>query len=141
MSRPPADSPRKPVLAMPLRLAVRRLAGLALDALAFSLAAVAVTGFVISLGRREIARDLILLYFQEHGIEAQVEIDDVNVAGLSGSLRLGPANHPDLDIEKFEITFASKRAARPRPDDRCGPFGSATDWAELAKWAAGFCQS
>ena len=111
MSRPPADSPRKPVLAMPLRLAVRRLAGLALDALAFSLAAVAVTGFVISLGRREIARDLILLYFQEHGIEAQVEIDDVNVAGLSGSLRLGPANHPDLDIEKFEITFAKGAAS------------------------------
>ncbi len=111
MSPLPAASPRKPVLAMPVRQALRRLAGLALDAFAFSLAAVAVTGFVISLGRREIARDLILLYFQEHGIEAQVEIDQVNVAGLSGSLRLGPANHPDLDIEKFEITFAKGAAS------------------------------
>ena len=111
MSRLPTAPPRQPVLATPLGLALRRLASLALDAVAFSLAAVAVTGFVISLGRREIARDLILLYFQEHGIEAQVEIDQVNVAGLSGSLRLGPAKHPDLDIEKFEITFAKGAAS------------------------------
>lgn len=106
MSRMPAASPRTSVPTMPLRLALRRLAGLALDALAFGLAAVAVTGFVISLGRREIARDLILFYFQEHGIEAEVEIDQVNVSGFTGSLRLGAADHPDLQIEKFEITFA-----------------------------------
>ncbi len=106
MSPLPASAPSRSIPAKPLQLALRRLAVLALDTLAFSLTAVAVTGFVISLGRREIARDLILLYFQEHGIEAHIEIDQVNVAGLSGSLRLGPPSHPDLDIEKFEIGFA-----------------------------------
>jgi hypothetical protein len=111
MSPLPASAPSRPIPAKPLQLALRRLASLALDTLAFSLTAVAVTGFVISLGRREIARDLILLYFQEHGIEAHIDIDQVNVAGLSGSLRLGPASHPDLEIEKFEIAFARGAAS------------------------------
>ena len=106
MSQLPSPLPKMRQSALPVRRLFRRLARLALDALAFGLTAVAVTGFIISLGRREIARDLMLLYFQEHGIEAEVEIDQLSVAGLSGTLRLGPAKQPTAQIDRFEVVFA-----------------------------------
>jgi hypothetical protein len=90
---------------------LRRLSRLALDAVAFTLTAAAVTGFIISMGRREIARDLILLYLQGQGIEAQVEIDRLDGGGVSGRISLGPAAKPDLSIDNFEIGFVPSLAS------------------------------
>jgi hypothetical protein len=116
MPRSSNPEPQTPKPIFPVRMLFRRFGRLALDALAFGLTAVAVTGFIISLGRREIARDLLLLYFQGQGLEAEVEIDQLSVAGLSGRLRLGPAKQPTLQIDRFDVAFAANQG-----DAQSGP--------------------
>jgi hypothetical protein len=44
-------------------------------------------------------------YFRDHGVNADVEIGELGLSGVSGRFALGPANAPDLSAERIELKF------------------------------------
>jgi hypothetical protein len=72
-----------------------------------SLAALAfiAVGFSAYAGRREISRELALAWLNDKGIEASLDLDDLDATGFAGSIRLGPKNAPVFSAERIEVAY------------------------------------
>jgi hypothetical protein len=82
-----------------------RLVDLGLEAVSLSMLAFIATGLVVWSGRREISRELAEAWLRDHGIEAAVELDDLDATGFSGRVRLGPRNAPVFSADRLEVAY------------------------------------
>ncbi|NEX94813.1 YdbH domain-containing protein, partial [Caulobacter sp. 17J65-9] len=67
---------------------------------AFGFAAVAGAAW---LGRREIARDALVGWLDQRGIEAEVGIERLDLDGFTGTVRAGSAGDPDFMAQRVEV--------------------------------------
>ncbi len=82
-----------------------RLVDLGLEAVSLSMLAFIATGLVVWSGRREISRELAISWLRDHGIEAAVEIDDLDATGFSGRVRLGSRDNPVFAADRLEVAY------------------------------------
>ncbi len=74
---------------------------------AMSLAALAfiAVGFSAYAGRREISRELALAWLNDKGVEARLDLDDLDATGFAGAISLGPKNAPIFSAERIEVAY------------------------------------
>lgn len=89
--RPSAPSPR----GRPLLLA----AGVVLAVLLILTA-------LLYLNRRAAARQLLIGWLEQQGVEADMQIERVEIDGLVASIRIGDPARPDVTIERVEVDYA-----------------------------------
>ncbi|MBO9546232.1 YdbH domain-containing protein [Caulobacter sp.] len=82
-----------------------RLVDLGLEAVSLSMLAFIATGLVIWSGRREISRELAEAWLRDHGIEAAVELDDLDATGFTGKVRLGARDNPVFSADRLEVAY------------------------------------
>ncbi|PZR33444.1 YdbH domain-containing protein [Caulobacter segnis] len=82
-----------------------RLVDLGLEAVSLSMLAFIATGLVVWSGRREISRELAIGWLRDHGVEAAVEIDDLDATGFSGRVRLGSRDSPVFSADRLEVAY------------------------------------
>ncbi len=82
-----------------------RLIDLGLEALSLSMLAMIATGLVVWSGRREISRELAEAWLREHGVEAAVELDDLDATGFTGKVRLGSRDNPVFAADRLEVAY------------------------------------
>jgi hypothetical protein len=82
-----------------------RLVDLGLEAVSLSMLAFIATGLVVWSGRREISRELAVSWLRDHGVEAAVEIDDLDATGFSGRVRLGSRDKPVFAADRLEVAY------------------------------------
>ena len=72
---------------------------------AVGVAVVAATAIIYS-QRGPIGTRLAIDYLQRRGVPASITIERLGPGGFVGSARLGPANDPDLTIDRIEVEFS-----------------------------------
>jgi hypothetical protein len=82
-----------------------RLVDLGLEAVSLSMLAFIATGLVVWSGRREISRELAEAWLRDHGIEAAVELDDLDATGFTGRVRLGARDNPVFSADRLEVAY------------------------------------
>nr|WP_295112785.1 YdbH domain-containing protein [uncultured Caulobacter sp.] len=82
-----------------------RLADLGLEAVSLSMLAFIATGLVVWSGRREISRELAQAWLRDRGIEAAVELDDLDATGFTGKIRLGARDNPVFSADRLEVAY------------------------------------
>jgi len=82
-----------------------RLLDLGLEAASLSMLAFIATGLVVWSGRREISRELAQAWLRDHGVEAAVELDDVDATGFTGKIRLGARDNPVFAADRLEVAY------------------------------------
>ena len=82
-----------------------RLIDLGLEALSLSMLAFIATGLIVWSGRREISRELAEAWLRDHGIEAAVELDDLDATGFTGKVRLGSRAAPVFSADRLEVAY------------------------------------
>ena len=108
MAEPTPDpAPQNPEAQATPRAARRgeRLAQIGLEAVSLSMLAFVATGLLVYSGRREISRELAQAWLAERGIDAVVEVDDLDASGFSGSIRLGPKSDPIFAADRIEVAY------------------------------------
>ena len=100
---PQPDAPPSPRLALRSRRAALLDAGL--EAMSLAALAFIAVGFTAYAGRREISRELALAWLQDKGIEAALDLDDLDATGFAGSIRLGPKSAPVFSAERIEVAY------------------------------------
>ncbi|WP_296815578.1 YdbH domain-containing protein [Brevundimonas sp.] len=76
------------------------------------MAAGAIVGLLLALlviayaARREAARQVLTDWLEDRGVEAEVQFQELDFDGLVASLRAGPADDPDLVVERIEVDYA-----------------------------------
>jgi hypothetical protein len=106
MAEPPPPETKSDAQS-PSRARSRRAALLDAGLEAMSLAALAFVaiGFSAYAGRREISRELALAWLNDKGIEATLDLDDLDATGFAGAIRLGPKNAPVFSAERIEVAY------------------------------------
>lgn len=97
MSDTPAERKRQGGL----RLARAAGIGLAIGLIVLSLLAA-----VIWLNRRAAAREVLVGWLDQRGIQADVEIERLELNGFIGSVRIGDQTNPDVTIQRVEVDYA-----------------------------------
>ena len=104
----PSTNPTPDTAPSPPGAAARRharLVDLGLEAVSLSMMAFIAAGLVVWSGRREISRELAEAWLSERGIEAAVQLEDVDATGFVGKVRLGPANAPIFAADRLEVAY------------------------------------
>ncbi len=91
----PAPSPRR-------RSPVRRAAFV----VAVGVAVLLVLAAALYLNRRAAARQVLIGWLERQGVEADMEIERVELDSLVASLRIGDPRDPDVTVERVEVDFA-----------------------------------
>lgn len=82
-----------------------RLLDLGLEAVSLSMLAFIATGLVVWSGRREISRELAIGWLRDHGIEAAVELHELDATGFTGKIRLGSRDNPVFAADRIEVAY------------------------------------
>src|SRR5690606_14541703 len=67
------------------------------------LAAAALTLYA---ARREAARQVLVGWLERRGIEAEVEVERLELDSLTARIRVGDADNPDFSVERVEVDYA-----------------------------------
>ncbi|MDR6532385.1 hypothetical protein J2800_003141 [Caulobacter rhizosphaerae] len=89
----------------PSRFRRAALVDVGLEAMSLAALAFIAMGFCAYAGRREISRELALAWLNDQGIEASVDLDDLDATGFAGAIRLGPKNAPVFSAERIEVAY------------------------------------
>ena len=100
---PETKSDAKPSTPVRARRAVLVDAGL--EAMSLVALAFIAVGFSAYAGRREISRELALAWLNDKGIEASLDLEDLDATGFAGSIRLGPKSAPVFSAERIEVAY------------------------------------
>lgn len=100
MTETPEDMPR--VVAARRRSA----AGRALIVVAIVLALILAMLAALYLNRRAAAREILIGWLDQRGIQADLEVERLEVDGFVGKIRIGDADDPDVTIERVEVDYA-----------------------------------
>src|SRR5690606_37801113 len=99
LSQPTSSSPSR---AAPLRRILRYAALGAVAALCLIL----VLAVVLYLARREAAREVLTGWLERRGVEAEIQIERIDLDGFVGRVRAGPESAPDFTAERVEVDYA-----------------------------------
>ena len=107
MAQPSTDPTQDAPAPRPHMAAGRRarLVDLGLEAASLSMLAFIATGLVVWSGRREISRELAESWLREHGVEAAVQLEDLDATGFVGKVRLGPRDAPIFAADRLEVAY------------------------------------
>ena len=101
----PSTNPTPDNAARPTASTRARLVDLGLEAVSLSMMAFIASGLFVWSGRREISRELAESWLSERGIEAAVQLEDVDATGFVGKVRLGPRSAPIFAAERLEVAY------------------------------------
>ncbi len=96
--QPPGSPPR--------RARERRTVRKILVVLAVVLIILSLLIAVAWLNRRVAARELLVGWLHQRGIQAEVEIERLELNGFVGKVRIGDAANPDVTVERVEVDYA-----------------------------------
>ena len=102
-STPDVQNDAKPSL--PARWRRAALVDAGLEAMSLVALAFIAVGFSAYAGRREISRELALAWLNAKGIEATLDLEDLDATGFAGAIRLGPKNAPVFSAERIEVAY------------------------------------
>jgi hypothetical protein len=106
MAEPPPDPKPDAQPSTPDRRSRRgALLDAGLEAMSLAALAFVVVGFSAYGSRREISRELALAWLEDKGVEASLELDDLDATGFAGAIRLGPENAPVFSAERIEVAY------------------------------------
>lgn len=100
----PDASPSTPASAV-ARSRRAALADAGLEAMSLVALAFIAVGFSAYAGRREISRELALAWLNDKGVEASLDLEDLDATGFAGAIRLGPKNAPVFSAERIEVAY------------------------------------
>jgi hypothetical protein len=98
---PPNAAASSPA-AVPRRRALRIVAVVVLVAILL----LGVAAAVLYLNRRAVARDVLVGWLDQRGIQADVEIERIEIDGFVGRIRIGDPQNPDVVVERAEVDYA-----------------------------------
>lgn len=98
------SDPEPPAPVRPTRR--RRRGGRALAALAVALGVVLVLVALLYLNRRAATRQVLVGWLEQQGIQAEMEIERVELDSLVARIRIGDPADPDVTVERVEVDFA-----------------------------------
>lgn len=84
----------------------RRMARRAATVLLLVLILMSLLIAVVWLNRRAAARELLVGWLDQRGIQADVEIERLEMTGFVGKVRVGDAANPDVSVERVEVDYA-----------------------------------
>jgi hypothetical protein len=58
------------------------------------------------LNRRAAAREVLIGWLEERGIQADVEVEQIELDGFVGRVRIGDPSNPDVTVERVEVDYA-----------------------------------
>lgn len=58
------------------------------------------------LARREAAREVLTGWLERRGVEAEIEIERIDLDGFIGRIRAGPEDNPDFSAHRVEVDYA-----------------------------------
>ncbi|HZV85855.1 MAG TPA: C4-dicarboxylate ABC transporter, partial [Brevundimonas sp.] len=61
---------------------------------------------LLYLNRRAAARQLLVGWLEQQGVEADVQIERVEIDGVVASIRIGDPSSPDVTVERVEVDYA-----------------------------------
>jgi hypothetical protein len=102
---PPPEPQHDAKPSSPSRFRRAALVDAGLEAMSLAALAFVAIGFSAYAGRREISRELALAWLNDQGIEASVDLDDLDATGFAGAIRLGPKNAPVFSAERIEVAY------------------------------------
>ncbi|MBO9557462.1 MAG: YdbH domain-containing protein [Caulobacter sp.] len=105
MSETPTSETKAEAPPAPARSRRAALVDAGLEAMSLAALAFIAVGFSVYAGRREISRELALAWLNDRGIEATLDLDDLDATGFAGSIRLGPKNAPVFSAERIEVAY------------------------------------
>lgn len=70
------------------------------------LAALIVVAGLLYLNRRTAAREVLVGWLEQRGIQADVEVETVDLNRFVAKVRIGPADDPDFAVERVEVDYA-----------------------------------
>lgn len=76
-----------------------------LEAMSLAALAFVAVGFSAYAGRREISRELAMAWLEDKGIEATLDLEELDATGFAGAIRLGPENAPVFSAERIEVAY------------------------------------
>lgn len=65
-----------------------------------------VAAVVLYLNRRAVARDVLVGWLDQRGIQADVEVERIEIDGFVGRIRIGDPKNPDVVVERAEVDYA-----------------------------------
>lgn len=102
---PPSGAPRLTQASQTPR--PRRSAGrAALVAVIAGATVITVVAAGLYLNRRAVARQALIGWLEQRGVDAEVEISRIDLDGVVARLRIGDADDPDLIVERVEVDYA-----------------------------------
>ena len=106
MAAPPPDPQPDAKPSAPARRPRRAaLIDAGLEAMSLAALAFVAVGFSTYSARREISRELAVAWLEDKGVEARLELDELDATGFAGAIRLGPANAPVFSAERIEVAY------------------------------------
>jgi hypothetical protein len=84
----------------------RHGAALALESLSVVCLVAIAGGFVVIRSREAVAERFAEDWLRQHGVEGDIVVQRIDATGFSGSVRLGPANDPDLVADRVDVDYA-----------------------------------
>ena len=88
------------------RSAKRSLARTVLVALLIGLLLLIVLTAALYLNRRAAARELLVGWLDRKGIDADVEVEQLEIDGFVGKISIGDPRNPDFKVERVEVDYA-----------------------------------
>lgn len=106
MAEPPSNLTPDAAPSTPLRRPRRAvLIDAGLEALSLAAMAFIAVGFTAYAGRREISRELALAWLEDKGVEAALDLEDLDATGFAGTIRLGSKSAPVFSAERIEVAY------------------------------------
>src|ERR1700761_3613497 len=66
---------------------------------------VAALALLLWVARARLAAELAREYLRSHGVQSSVDIETLELTGVSGRFALGPANAPEVSADRIELRF------------------------------------
>lgn len=105
----PPDSPSSPPGSRPVRRSVQKPGAarrsLLVGAVILLIAVLVLTG-LLYLNRRAVAREVLVGWLDRRGVPADVAVERLELDGFTARVRIGPADDPDVTVEKVEVDYA-----------------------------------
>lgn len=84
----------------------RRALALTGVVLAVLLALLLVLAAVLWLNRRAAAREVLIGWLEREGVQADMDVERIELDGLTARIRIGDPAHPDVTVERVEVDYA-----------------------------------
>ncbi len=78
----------------------------ALSIVGVALAVLLVLAAALWLNRRAAAREVLIGWLEREGVQADMDVERIELDGLTARIRIGDPAHPDVTVERVEVDYA-----------------------------------